>query len=407
MAGTGSRSTLRLSVTFFMSVIAGGCATVQAPPHEPSPPLKPPIATEAAGDQFIERAAASAAAEAKVQNPLRACLEIGGRWSATIAEEGTGKEWHCKAPDAGHKCAGSNECKSGFCVASKLVCKDKVYEKPKGSGFPEHCELVGACHAEMGPPDECVGLVNNGKLETRCFKAKVSAVSRAPRPETTTARVPKAELELRAKAQTLQNKQDWPELLRLSQAWAKLNPQSAAAWQMQGVALFELKQYEKSVQAYRQAMRIAPAETVSQVNLAVAYSRLGQPDRAVRALEETVRTDPENAVAWTALGAVYMQVKQYEQAIGALKVAQRIDSGSGEIWYNLGAAHESLRQYSPAVEAYREALKINPKDTLALSRLGVVYAIQGERARAVEVHQALLKLDPGAAAELLKNMRQR
>src|SRR5687768_2011968 len=117
-----SNSALRLSIAVFLSAIAVGCTT--APPQEtpshrsvaqPPTTLPPPTIedTPYALTEAIKNQSPATSA-AKAPNSLKACLESGGRWSATIAEEGIGKDWHCKAPDAGRKCAGSSECKSGF-----------------------------------------------------------------------------------------------------------------------------------------------------------------------------------------------------------------------------------------------------------------------------------------------------
>jgi tetratricopeptide (TPR) repeat protein len=158
----------------------------------------------------------------------------------------------------------------------------------------------------------------------------------------------------------LEEKKDWQGMLKLSQQWAKSEPENAVAWFILGVAYSHLKQYDQAIQAYREALRI----------------------------------QPEYADAWNNLGAAYDDLKQYDQAIQAYREALRIQPEDADAWYNLGIPYRKLEQYDQAIQAYREALRIQPENADSWYILGVTYYAQGQRDKVREIYQTLRNLDP-------------
>lgn len=159
-------------------------------------------------------------------------------------------------------------------------------------------------------------------------------------------------------------KEDWQGLLTLSQQRVKSEPEFALAWVSLGNAYSGLQQYDRAIQAYREALRI----------------------------------QPEDASAWSSLGDVYKDLKQYDNAIKAYRDALRIQPEHFLAWHSLGIAYAHLQQYDQAIQAYREALRIQPFP-LAWYNLGGAYALKGQRDKVLEIYQTLRKLDPAMAEQ--------
>jgi tetratricopeptide (TPR) repeat protein len=200
----------------------------------------------------------------------------------------------------------------------------------------------------------------------------------------------------------LEKKENWRELLKLSQQEVKHDPSNAAAWFNIGIASVNLKHYNQAVHAYREAIRSQAEYGAAWHRLGVVYAHLKEYDHAIHAYRDALRIQPENAGAWHDLGNTHYSLKQYAHAIYAYREALRIQPENPKAWYNLGIIYDDLKLYGDAVEAYRETVRIQPENADAWYKLGVDYAIEGERDKMREVYQALRRLD-GARAELYFN----
>jgi cytochrome c-type biogenesis protein CcmH/NrfG len=197
----------------------------------------------------------------------------------------------------------------------------------------------------------------------------------------------------------LEQKEDWLELLKLSQQWVKSEPENAEAWWILGKAYFHLKQYDDAIQADRAALRIKPEDFRVWTSLGGTYYFLEQYNQAIQAYREALRIQPEYFAAWHGLGSAYQSLKQYDQAIQAYRAALRIEPENFADWYLLGSAYESLKQYDQAIQAYQEALRIQPEKAIAWTSLGRVYYSQGKRDKVREIYQTLRKLDQARAEQ--------
>jgi tetratricopeptide (TPR) repeat protein len=160
------------------------------------------------------------------------------------------------------------------------------------------------------------------------FALPVDWIGELPkRSQATTAAPKKGGLDWINRVIALERKQDWPELLKLSQEWVKSEPGNVEAWRSLGSGYLWMKQYQDAVQAYREALRIQPE-----------YFRYYS--------------------TWTHLGIAYSFLRQYDQAIQAFREALRINPDDFSTWHNLGNAYSDLKRYDKAIQAYREVVRI-------------------------------------------------
>ncbi len=195
----------------------------------------------------------------------------------------------------------------------------------------------------------------------------------------------------------LVQKEEWPDLLALSQQWTKIDPESANAWFDIGVAYDGLKQYDQAILADREALRINPELADAWNNLGYAYNKLKQYDQAILAYQEALRINPELANTWNNLGDTYHDLKQYDQVIKSLRESLRIKPEDVGVWNNLGSSYEDLNQDDQAILALREALRIKPDYEDAWNNLGVAYAHLKKHDQAILAYREALRIKPDYA----------
>jgi dienelactone hydrolase len=116
---------------------------------------------------------------------------------------------------------------------------------------------------------------------------------------------------LRANAQELRARQqiaakDWPAALETTQAWAKVQPDSAAPHQGMGEVLYNLKRFREAGEEYARAGDLGSVPALTWYNAACSYALAGEKDLAFELLtrafgtgtitdKERVRQDPDLA----------------------------------------------------------------------------------------------------------------
>ena len=135
------------------------------------------------------------------------------------------------------------------------------------------------------------------------------------------------------------------------------------AWNNVGNVLGKLENKEGELEAYNQALNIAPGYTIARFNRGLAYERYGQHDLAIADYKQVAIDQPTNERAY----------------------------------YSIGLAEKSKKNYPAAIVAYEKAIALNPNFTDAYNNLGNVYYDQREYTKALNLYSRVLGLDPGNA----------
>lgn len=94
-----------------------------------------------------------------------------------------------------------------------------------------------------------------------------------------------------------------------------------------GETYFKLGDYEQSLNAHLQALKIKPTLFKSRVTAGVCYSKLGRTDDALRMYEKALEYDPQNADSvglYVSLGSLYISQNKPYTAIDYLEKASAI-----------------------------------------------------------------------------------
>jgi tetratricopeptide (TPR) repeat protein len=158
-----------------------------------------------------------------------------------------------------------------------------------------------------------------------------------------------------------------------------------------------------AVDAYREALRIAPAFTRAANRAAYLLASLEQYDEAERHFRLALRSDPGNAVTHFNLGYTLDKHGRHGDAVAEFLEATRLRPGLDRAWYGLGLSHAALGQHKEAAAALQEASTLQPMNPHAWYALGMAHHSLGDAAKLKQVALHLLRFDPKMTRRLVQD----
>ncbi|HUR33894.1 MAG TPA: tetratricopeptide repeat protein [Vicinamibacterales bacterium] len=196
-----------------------------------------------------------------------------------------------------------------------------------------------------------------------------------------------------------------------------------------GFAYQELGQFEKAIQVFEDARKLAPndpsmttyliraqmaarnysaaaevaraarAQSPNDLRLAslesMALRRGGKVDQGVAAMEEFFRRQQDDPDTYVAMAQVYTDANRGAQAVKVLQEAQLKFPSETGIRFELGAVLDKQKKYAESEAVFRELISSDPQNAAALNYLGYMLAERGERLNeSVDYIKRALALDP-------------
>lgn len=153
-----------------------------------------------------------------------------------------------------------------------------------------------------------------------------------------------------------------------------VKPDFADAQVALGDAYGELKQYERSNQAYARVSPESPLYTKSQLHIAVNLDRMGKFKQAIDLLDKLNREDPDDTDAIVTKGDLYRIHSRYEEAIQsyteALKHIPELQPADWPILFARGSCLERMGRWPQAEKDLKAALELKPDQPDILNYLG-------------------------------------
>ncbi|MDX2078051.1 MAG: tetratricopeptide repeat protein, partial [bacterium] len=143
---------------------------------------------------------------------------------------------------------------------------------------------------------------------------------------------------------TIAELSDWAQILPVAQCWVESQPDNVGANTVLADAYWSVGEVEKSLEAYQQALALAPEDVYLLTSVADAYGALGDYEACLENVNYSLELDPQNNYT--------------------LAVATRCSHGAGD--------------YARAVEVGATLLEMYPDDTTALYELADSYRLTGD-----------------------------
>jgi len=163
----------------------------------------------------------------------------------------------------------------------------------------------------------------------------------------------------------------------------------------EGSRYAQQRQYDKAVDAFRQALRIDPEMAAAHLGLGSAYHDMGRLADALDPLTAAVRLEPQNAVAHLNLGITLAALRRPEDAMIELNEAKRLNPQSARVHNEVGnVLHSNFAQIEGALAAYQEAARLDPSVPAVHHNIGLMLMRLGRFGQAIEPFTEALRLDP-------------
>lgn len=167
---------------------------------------------------------------------------------------------------------------------------------------------------------------------------------------------------------------------------------------LDGVDLFERREFEAAALRFEQALRLAPGRPSVLMNLGACCVQLGRFEQADVHLRQSLAADPSQADAWVAWGVTQMALGDWAQALESHAQAHALGADGADFCLRWGQCLAHAGRLPEAVQAFDQALAHAPTLAEAWSQRAHALRDMGQTAAAVAGYQRALQL--GADPEL-------
>ncbi len=170
-------------------------------------------------------------------------------------------------------------------------------------------------------------------------------------------------------AQALERRRDWAGLLAWGRDWVAVHAGNPLAWFVQGRALGELGRLPEAIAAYRETLKIDPADVWALNNLGNAQRDSGNPREAMQTYRRAVEIDPGYIAAWHNLGLTFYLARGDAGVTRALRQLEAVDPKLASVWRALAIDYALTRDARVAQEAVRVLRGLTAAERARLFRI--------------------------------------
>ena len=151
---------------------------------------------------------------------------------------------------------------------------------------------------------------------------------------------------------------------------------------------------EEAIEAYKQAIQLAPEQIFAWNNLGNLCTKIGRNDEALVAFQKAIGCNQKDPIAWNGLGNMYQKIGYLDDAITAYRKSIQYMPSFAQPWNGLGDTYVSVGRLEDAINAYQQATQLNKHYVLPWIHLGSIYSKQERLRDALRAYQHASTLDP-------------
>ena len=155
------------------------------------------------------------------------------------------------------------------------------------------------------------------------------------------------------------------------------NPDSWAAHNNLGVALFAEGKLDEAMSHYQRALALNANFPAAYSNLGMILQKNNHGDDAIAEYQQALRHDPAMTKVYNDLGSIYLRKGQVDLAIENFRKAIALDPKLAAAHYDLGMALSQQGKADEALAEDQEAVQLDPSDDEAHNNLGVALGQKG------------------------------
>jgi len=171
---------------------------------------------------------------------------------------------------------------------------------------------------------------------------------------------------------------------------SKILSNLASAYRQQGDMV-------KSLETYKESLRINPINTHALLGLGTYYNQQGQTDLAESYYYSAIEANPHFVTSYVNLGSLYVQAGRYDDAVDILETGVDYNPFYPQAQYNLAVALRKIGRNAESLARLETAVKLEPSFVAARINLGIQYAERQRIQESIDQFKAVLQYDPSNA----------
>ena len=179
-------------------------------------------------------------------------------------------------------------------------------------------------------------------------------------------------------------------------AFDRVPPRAVSVVQLnaQALALLQQGQFQAGADLLSQSLAQNPRQPEVYYNFGFALQQLGLRDSAIQAFGQAMVLAPDDVDAFMARGTVFAAEQRFEEAARDFAKGITLAPQNANLWNDYGNALTGLGCEEKAIEAYNKALALRPDFARALFNKGIALAGLERYTEAGEAYEAALALNP-------------
>jgi tetratricopeptide (TPR) repeat protein len=155
-----------------------------------------------------------------------------------------------------------------------------------------------------------------------------------------------------------------------------------------------MKQYDKAIADFSQAISLNPKKYEAYGNRGVSYSAKGKYDKAIDDYNQVIFLNPKDEQAYNNRANNYLYKGEYDKAIADYTQAISLNPKDDKAYNNRGIDYSDKGEYDKAIADYTQAISLNPKDYNAYYNRGNAYGFKGGYDKAIADYSQAIALNP-------------
>ncbi len=139
-----------------------------------------------------------------------------------------------------------------------------------------------------------------------------------------------------------------------------LDAGGADAFQLRGLALFELGQFSAAADSYRAALKLVPTYAVAHNGLGLALTHIGDSKAGFESYNAAIAADPKFASPYINRSLLLRAWGRLDEALQSLDMAVALQPNNPNAHGNRGTALSELNRPAEAIASFDTALRLNP-----------------------------------------------
>ena len=175
---------------------------------------------------------------------------------------------------------------------------------------------------------------------------------------------------------------------------AKLWPDSSIIFFTRGLVYHEMKEDDKAMSSFKEALALDPTNIEITVNIANIEYHNKNYEKAIELLKTAIAKDANNAQSYNVLAMCYAGMNDYETAAGIIATAVSLDREDAYILNNQGFIALRLNNQAEAEKLFIQSMKRDPYNGWVYRNLGLLRLAEGNEAEAERMLSRAYTIDP-------------